>query len=1016
MTWSYEVVLAPGISWDQASAAANNAGGHLATITSAEENAFVFGLINHAQYWVDRTIGNDTVSFGPFIGGSQFDAPATAADNWRWVTRETWDYTNWGNGPFGQEPNDFGGEEDKLIFFNPSSGGPSDTWADFSDQGFPGSYVIEYPLILDPTDQTGIDPLLGPLADNGGPTQTQALLEGSPALDAGALLSYESIVLADAPIAYYRFEETGGTTATDTSLSATQHNGTFNNGVLLQQASASPTLGNAIRLDGTNDQVRIPDSVDFDNIGTGDYAIELWYRSEETTRGDLFNYKGAGGDLGVISNSNSPGAGPETIQVYHNSTVTISPSMASHVQWNHVVVSRSGTDVTLYLNGNAVSTGTSDATWAITNDLLLGANHSGNPDNLFALFQGYLDEVAIYNGSLSASRVATHYAVGLGLDQRGIARPQGTGVDIGAFELYQQLSVATTDADKDENASPFTFTVTRDGDAIGTTAVDYTVTGTGTHPAQADDFGGTLPSGTVTFGDGETSHVISISVSDDAIVEYDETFTVTLSNPSNPAVILDSQAMGTIRNDDVSDVSVVVSPDSVLEDSAGVLTYTFTRDSTSAETPALMVTVSASGTATSGDDYAAPTATVTFAAGQDTATITVVPTADTNVEADEDLILTVDPGAGYNVGTPALASATITNDDAADFGDAPAPYPTLFAAGGAFHLDVGPKLGTERDTEFYGVPSTDADGDDDAGVPDDEDGVLFGVVSLSSTIAALNVTASEAAKVDAWIDFNQNGVWEASEQILTSRDVTAGLQTLNYTLPTSGAVPGDTFARVRISNGGGLLPTGGASDGEVEDYLVTLHADAAPMVQEQDLTINVGERQRSNLTNVTITFDSEVVAPSSAFQIRHRGTGQILDTLNVNSTVNAQGKTVSVLSFGAGGNLVVDRGNGGNSLIDGNYELTIDALQIRKVGGGPNMASNFVLGDEAADGFFRMYGDQDGDRDVDTEDLVPFGQTFRKNIADSGFNPVFDADGDNDIDAYDLIEFGKRFRRTLPFA
>src|SRR6516165_6935661 len=42
----------------------------------------------------------------------------------------------------------------------------------------------------DPTDLVGtgqnpIDPMLGPLADNGGPTQTIALLPGSPALNAG---------------------------------------------------------------------------------------------------------------------------------------------------------------------------------------------------------------------------------------------------------------------------------------------------------------------------------------------------------------------------------------------------------------------------------------------------------------------------------------------------------------------------------------------------------------------------------------------------------------------------------------------------------------------------------------------------------------------------------------------------------------------------------------------------------------------------------------------------------------
>jgi hypothetical protein len=36
-----------------------------------------------------------------------------------------------------------------------------------------------------PGDLSGVDPLIGPLADNGGPTQTHALLAGSPAIDGG---------------------------------------------------------------------------------------------------------------------------------------------------------------------------------------------------------------------------------------------------------------------------------------------------------------------------------------------------------------------------------------------------------------------------------------------------------------------------------------------------------------------------------------------------------------------------------------------------------------------------------------------------------------------------------------------------------------------------------------------------------------------------------------------------------------------------------------------------------------
>lgn len=38
---------------------------------------------------------------------------------------------------------------------------------------------------FDPTDLLNVDPMLGPLQDNGGPTWTHALLPGSPAIDAG---------------------------------------------------------------------------------------------------------------------------------------------------------------------------------------------------------------------------------------------------------------------------------------------------------------------------------------------------------------------------------------------------------------------------------------------------------------------------------------------------------------------------------------------------------------------------------------------------------------------------------------------------------------------------------------------------------------------------------------------------------------------------------------------------------------------------------------------------------------
>src|SRR2546422_357619 len=78
------------------------------------------------------------------------------------------------------------------------------------------------------------------------------------------------------------------------------------------------------------------------------------------------------------------------------------------------------------------------------------------------------------------------------------------------------LSTAATSATKAEGNSgstAFTFTVTRTGDTSGAGSVAFAVTGSGANPANAADFGGTLPSGTVSFSAGDTSKLVTINVS-----------------------------------------------------------------------------------------------------------------------------------------------------------------------------------------------------------------------------------------------------------------------------------------------------------------------------------------------------------------------------------------------------------------------------------------------------------------------------------------------------------------------
>ncbi|MBN1909239.1 MAG: hypothetical protein JW818_05840 [Pirellulales bacterium] len=166
-------------------------------------------------------------------------------------------------------------------------------------------------------------------------------------------------------------------------------------------------------------------------------------------------------------------------------------------------------------------------------------------------------------------------------------------------------------------------------------------------------------------------------------------------------------------------------------------------------------------------------------------------------------------------------------------------YPTSVLEGGARHMAEGPMLGASRDVESNGQPSAGAVGDGG-----DEDGIAFDPATLLASpfhanhAAKVEVTLTNADPyenyLDAWIDFNLDGDWnDPGEQIFTSYNLgTAdGTQVLTFTIPqdTGNNVKADeTYARFRLSTVGGLGPDGSASDGEVEDYFITLLADTQP--------------------------------------------------------------------------------------------------------------------------------------------------------------------------------------------
>lgn len=223
------------------------------------------------------------------------------------------------------------------------------------------------------------------------------------------------------------------------------------------------------------------------------------------------------------------------------------------------------------------------------------------------------------------------------------------------------LAIATTRSglvEGDSGSVIHEFTVIRSGVTTGTTSVDWSLSG---EVDAADFVGGVLPSGTVTFGPGETSKVIQIAVRGDRDVEGDESFTVTLGNASGNADILVGEAQGSIVSDDIG-ISIQAEQAAVDEGAMGesqVLRFTVTR-SGDLSSP-VSVTWAASGL--QADDFAVGTALnglVEFAVGETSKVIELTLLGDAVLESDETLTLTL----GNPVSNPAYGQTQLLTDSA----------------------------------------------------------------------------------------------------------------------------------------------------------------------------------------------------------------------------------------------------------------------------------------------------------------------------------------------------------------
>ncbi len=266
---------------------------------------------------------------------------------------------------------------------------------------------------------------------------------------------------------------------------------------------------------------------------------------------------------------------------------------------------------------------------------------------------------SVYEGDETFDVALSNPTGGAGLDTPALATVTITDNDAGPGNL--QLGAATYSVA--ENGGILSVTVDRVNSAVGAVTVDL-ATSDGTATAGSDY---TAVATTVSFADGEVSQVVDIPILDDTVYEGDETFDITLSNPTGGAVLgTPVTATATILEDDPGPGALQLDAATYsVAENGGNLSVTVNR--TGGAGGAVTVDLATSdGTATAGSDYTAVATTVSFADGEVSQVVDVPIVDDAAYEGDETFDITLsNPTGGAVLGTPVTATATILDNDAA---------------------------------------------------------------------------------------------------------------------------------------------------------------------------------------------------------------------------------------------------------------------------------------------------------------------------------------------------------------
>ncbi|QZP09152.1 Calx-beta domain-containing protein [Caenibius sp. WL] len=457
-----------------------------------------------------------------------------------------------------------------------------------------------------------------------------------------------------------------------------------------------------------------------------------------------------------------------------------------------------------------------------------------------------------------------------------ISRAQGSGT-INDNDA-PPVSFAIADASVTEGGN-VVFTVTRSGDTSGAVTVAY-ASSDGTATAGSDY---TAVSGTLSFAANETSKTITVATTADTTIESDETFTMTLSNPSTGSITT-ATATGTIINDDVAPANLAI--DSVSATEGGSLVFTVTRSGNTA-TAVSVNYASASGTATSGADFTAVSGTLNFAANETTKIITVATTDDTSVEGTEMFTVTLSGASANATITTASGTGTINDNDVASVN---------FSIANAASVEEG-------NSATFTVTKT---------------GSASGTTTVQYTTASGTATSgSDFTPTSGTLSFSR---YQTSKTItVPTIDDAAQESTENFTVVLSNPSTG-----TGITNS---TATGTITDNDSEPRL---KINSASATEGSPIVFTV---TRSGLTTTAVSVNyatssgtaasgTDFTAASGTLNFAANETSKTISVSTVNDSLTESNETFNVTLSGATGGAIISTATGTGTIIDNDQAWT----------------------------------------------------------------------------------------------